>query len=306
MSGVLPVAETAHPAVATGWRHFAIVVLLMYSPISLADDARMVGKGVISTTAVEYGATVDPREGTLYFVRSDAAWGSPGCGRILASTPNGSEWSTPVPFLSGDGICYGDPFVSPDGQLFLFTSDSHDDPKRKDDDIWFMQRTQSGWSKPSRIEAVNSVDSESSPVLTRSGTLYFSSSRPGGAGAGDLWLAIRSGKHFARPESLGRTINTEHGEWNLFVDPDETYLLFESSGRANAMSPAGDLYRSSRKDGEWTKPVPITSINTTGSELMPRPSLDGRSFYFTRSIGKDADIFVVPANTILQSLAPGP
>ncbi|MEZ5462808.1 hypothetical protein [Dokdonella sp.] len=282
-------------------RGLAFVLLALLSGACLADEARVLGKGIVSTAAVEYGAAVDPINGALYFVRTDAPWGTPGCGRILVSLPNEAEWSEPSDFLAGNDVCYGDPFVSPDGQQFFFTSNAHEDPERSDDDIWSMRRTASGWSKPARVDGLNSTAAEFSPVSTRSGTLYFASDRPGGSGSGDLWRARRLGTRYAQPENLGTSVNSEHGEWNLFVDPEEEYLLFESSGRAGAMSAAGDLYRSWRRGDSWSVPMPVVSINTSQSELMPRPSLDGQLLYIARSNAQGgADILEVPVSLVLE------
>lgn len=262
-----------------------------------ATPARL-GAGVISTDAVEYGGIVDARDGALYFVRSDAPWGQPGCGRILVSRPVENGWSAPSVFLGGR-TCYGDPFISPDGQWFLFTSNAHEDG-RTDDDIWMMRRSPTGWSEPLNLVEVNSTGNEYSPVRVTSGALYFASDREGGFGKGDLWKADYSIGRFGEPANLGAVLNTAAGEWNLFVDADETYLLFEASGRPEGRSTQGDLYLSRRLGSSWSAPRPTLSVNTVGSELMVRPSADDTRFLYTstRDTG-NADLYCIDSDQLL-------
>jgi len=62
-------------------------------------------------------------------------------------------------------------------------------------DIWASTRgnPHDPWSTPSHVEgAVNTPDIDSQPHLSRDGrTLIFTSSRPGGSGGTDLWMATR-------------------------------------------------------------------------------------------------------------------
>ncbi|HET7038395.1 MAG TPA: hypothetical protein VFH97_00825, partial [Gemmatimonadales bacterium] len=62
-------------------------------------------------------------------------------------------------------------------------------------DIWVSTRATPGdvWSTPVNLEVVNSAAIDGRPALSFEGTeLYFQSTRPGGQGAFDLWVARRS------------------------------------------------------------------------------------------------------------------
>lgn len=117
--------------------------------------------------------------------------------------------------------------------------------------------------------------------MSVSGTLYFASAREGGFGQGDLYRAAPSGNGFASPENLGAAFNTETGEWNLWVAPDENEILFEASSRASNVSVPGDLYYSWRTASGWTSAIPISKLNTRGSDLLPRTHPDGDTLYYT-------------------------
>jgi hypothetical protein len=56
-------------------------------------------------------------------------------------------------------------------------------------------------------------------------TLYFASSRPGGAGGMDLWLARRTGEAWGEPENLA-AVNSASDEGWPALSPDETELWF--------------------------------------------------------------------------------
>jgi DNA-binding beta-propeller fold protein YncE len=80
---------------------------------------------------------------------------------------------------------------------------------------------------------------------------------------------------------LGPAINSSKGEWNLWVSSDESEIIFEASSRPTNVSDSGDLYYSWRTSAGWTLPMPLTSLNSTGSELMPRLHPDGDTLYYT-------------------------
>jgi len=278
----------------------AILTLLA----GLASEPTIVGPGVISTELVERGGVFDPVDGSLYFVRSDAPWGEPSCGRILGSRPAGGRWTDPEPVFEGDA-CYDDPFVSSDGERLYFTSNAHRDPARRDDDIWVAKRAADGWGPPERVPGVNSEGQEASPVETASGSLYFSSTRPGGLGQGDLWRARASAPGFAEPEPLGPIVNGPTGEWNLLVAADESWIIFEASGRPEGLSPAGDLYLSLATAEGWSRPRHLAAVNTTGSDLMPRLSLDGAALLYTSTrsaASRNADLYLVPLSEVASEL----
>lgn len=141
---------------------------------------------------------------------------------------------------------------------------------------------------------------------TASGALYFASTRPGGLGQGDLWRARASGGGFAEPESLGPAINSPTGEWNLLVAADESWIIFEASGRSDGLSPAGDLYLAMATPEGWSRPRPLAAVNTTGSDLMPRLSVDGASLLYTSTrsaASRNADLFLVPLSEVAPELA---
>ena len=250
------------------------------------------------------GLAFSPDGSKAFFSAWDGKWGSK---RALKRTiyvfhkqPTG--WSKPqtAPF-SGE-YSDDDPFVSPDGRWLYFVSERPilGAELRPDGDIWRYSLDGDG-----QLEhlAVNSSAAEYSPVVTVSGTLYFASARDGGVGQGDLYRAGADGLGFAPPEPLGMALNSDTGEWNLWVSADESEILFEASSRVTNVSVPGDLYYSWKTDAGWTAAQPVTSLNSIGSDLLPRMHPDGSTlFYTTANLGGQARIVSAPWPPLREQL----
>ncbi|MEO1653753.1 MAG: hypothetical protein AAFU64_09420, partial [Bacteroidota bacterium] len=99
---------------------------------------------------------------------------------------------------------------------------------------------------------------------------------------------------FQATQVLSEAINNQHYEADVFIDPEEAYIIFcaerpEGRGR-------GDLYISFKKsDGSWAPSKNMGSlINTAGHELCPFVSKDGKYFFYT----SNQDIYWVDARVI--------
>lgn len=260
--------------------------------------------GIISTDLIEYYTAFTPDGNTLYFVRRDAKWGdfndkTPGF--IYTSIRQNGKWQSPTPASFSGEHSDGAPFISKNGQYFFFTSKRpREDKEAIDTDIWLMTQTASGWSSPTPLTGdINSDKTEFSPVLTNSGNLYFASMRPGGFGQGDVYVCKFDGKACENVQNLGEQINSPTGEWNVFVDPKETYMIFEASGRIPNKD-NGDLYISFKKRGEWQQAVYMDVLNTEGSDLAVRLSPNGQTLYFAQSENGKVDIKFVSIDVIEQ------
>jgi hypothetical protein len=227
------------------------------------------------------GLTFTPDGKHAFWVEWDGAWGSKGTQRVIymAELRDGT-WTKPVPAFFSGQYSDDDPFVSPDGRWLYFVSDrpANDADENPDADIWRYSLTDED-----RLEhlSVNSAAAEYSPVVTASGALYFASTRVGGPGQGDIYRAAPTVDGFAAAEVLGPAFNSPAGEWNLWVSADESALIFEASSRATNVSESGDLYYSWKTPAGWTAAVPVASLNTAGSELMPRLHPDSETLYYT-------------------------
>lgn len=199
---------------------------------------------------------------------------------IISMKNNGQEWSAPeVANFSGEHSD-ADPFITADGKYLYFVSKRPIDgllTPKTDWDIWRVEKIDGEWTNPERLESdINSDKDDIYPCLTKDGTLYFSSGRGGGNNR-DIYFAKSNGSDFEPSVKLSETIN-EFWEGDLYISPNEDYMIFRSYGR-----PAGNgLYITFRSNGDWSTPQYMgKDINKTGDELCPMVDPDGKYFFFS-------------------------
>jgi hypothetical protein len=251
---------------------------------------KLFAKGVISTEDDEFGETFTPDGKTCFFSKKSPSTLSSNVFVICYSTFKNGKWNEPAiaPF-SGKYKDFN-PCVSPDGSKIFFISNRTDSIKKTSDtDIWMVERLGDGWTSPVNIGApVNSPGYELGCSVAKNGNLYFSST--GNTGNLDLYCSKFVNGKYQKPDSLGGAINSVYGESDPFIAPDESYILFSSTGRPDAASGTGasagyqrsDLYISFHKEGKWTTAKNLgPSINSPAEESSPWVSRDGKTFYFT-------------------------
>jgi len=147
--------------------------------------------------------------------------------------------------------------------------------KQKDWDIWYADRTKSGWSEPVNAGIlINTPDIEIHPSVTNDGTLYFCRENY-------IYRSKYVNGNYLKPEKLGDSINSEYGEGDVFVARDESFIIF-ASGRTGGFG-RNDLYISFRdNDGSWTQSKNMgDKINSKEIEYCPYVSPDGKYLFFT-------------------------
>jgi hypothetical protein len=253
---------------------------------------RMVGEGVISTPDDESGFALSDNVAVFGKVTPTTA-GTP-LQVVCVSRMAGGRWGTPevAPF-SGMYRDFG-PAMIPGGTRLFFISDRPTgDTKRKDLNIWYVDRRTDGWGEPQLLgEPVNSISQEYGVSVTKDGTLYFSSNRAGGKGSFDLYRAVLTGGEYRTAENLGAAINTEGLEVQPAISPDERTLVFTALGRDDEITGVhkqynkGDLYISFRRNGEWTPARNCgPRVNSGGEESWPQFSSDGQRLFFSSERG---------------------
>ncbi len=234
--------------------------------------------GPLSTREDELNATFTPDGRELYYTRKLGER----FGVILVSRRAPDRWSDgEVAPFSGQYPDY-DPFVTPDGRriYWISTRPVNGEP-RSDYEIWFAERRDDGWGPATHLEGpVNSSAGEYHPTVAADGSMYFSSTRPGGSGRGDLYRSRPEGAGYGPPERLDDAINTAAFEGDPFIAADGSYLVFTAYGRTGDGND-GDLYVSLRQGAGWAAPRKLGhGINSAAQEYAPVGSRDGKWLFF--------------------------
>jgi hypothetical protein len=211
-------------------------------------------------------------------------------------------WSPPEPIPYLDNFEAGDFTIAPDGKTLVFASNIHLEEigsEGEGGNIWVVKKTETGWTEPRHIGlGINTKYHDSYPCLAANGNLYFFSRRPGGYGDSDLYIAKFVDGEYQAPVNLGPKLNTEYHEWDTYIAPDESYMIYCST------KPEGlgedDLYITFKhSDGTWSEPVHMgNEINTAKSENRPYVSPDGKYFFYTSTIRGNRDIYWTDAKII--------
>ncbi len=207
---------------------------------------------------------------------------------IMLMNYNGTSWSEPKVASFSGVYSDADPFITHDGNWLYFISKRPIDTtgiEKMDWDIWRSYKTGDIWSEPERLSfGINSEADETYPSLTQNGKLYFSSGRIGKNNK-DIFYAEKTENGFNSPVRLNDTINS-HWEGDIFISPDEDYMIFSSYGR----EAGSGLYITFSEDGRWRIPQRMNEeINVTGREFCPIVSPDGKYFFFTSSRSKETN-----------------
>lgn len=269
----------------------------------VGDAPALFAPGVISRRYGEMNAAFSPDGTELYVTLKDAADRS---STILVTRLVDGRWQPPrvAPFSGRyDDV---DPMFSPDGTRLYFSSyrpRQPGAPPASDADIWYVERRDGAFGEAIHVGApVSTPHDDFYPSLTRDGTLYYSV-WDGQRRTGDIFRA-RLVDGAVQVENLGAPINTDATEYDPFVAPDESYVIFASTrpgGRGDA-----DLYVSFRDGTGWSAPVSLgPAINTPAREYCPAVSPDGKYFFFTskRAAHADASNGVPAASTVEELTA---
>ncbi|MDW3193758.1 MAG: hypothetical protein R8G66_15410 [Cytophagales bacterium] len=202
--------------------------------------------GVITTKGQESFPVFDTEAEGLYYTRE---------GHILLSLRAGEEWATPKAIRFSTSARDSAPYLSPDGTYMVFTSDRPFGSGNKKN-LWRSDRVNGQWSEPTALPAPVNIDSlgDYHAAIAGNGDLYFVSyNRPGGKGKSDIYHAELRSDGSWRVRNLGDSINSDKSEADVFIAPDESYLLFASTDRTDSYG-ADDIYISQRENDNWRQP----------------------------------------------------
>ena len=158
----------------------------------------------------------------------------------------------------------------------------------------------SDWGVPTAVAEVNTAAHDGCPIESPNGKqLYIASTRPGGFGKNDIWVAERPNKRsvWGPMTNLGSSINTADHEF-CPTPLGGGKLLFVSDRTACGATPGmtppvGDMYiTKQRRSGTWTAPRHLgcvsdgTGPNFAGGEFGPSlVKVRGKTYLYFSSTG---------------------
>ncbi len=195
------------------------------------------------------------------------------------------------------------PFLSPDGNKLYFVRTFHDNNvggKYSGQDIWRSIKDQFGQWRPAtndfpelnnnRNNAVIGINSDESAIYLTNGYSNITTTILG------IARSIKIGDYFSKPNDVNISgLDSRNSLIGFYINKTEDVLLI-SMDKRNSIGKE-DLYICLKaEDGTWSAPNNLgATINTTGFEISPFLSDDGKLLFFS-SNGRggygDADIFM--------------
>jgi len=182
-------------------------------------------------------------------------------------------------------------------------------------DIWVSRRQTKNdpWSTAVNLgPPINGSSRDSSPSISSDGLeFYFASSRLGGQGNDDIYVAKRATKNdpWGEPVNLGAIVNSSAYECGNKISSDSLMLFF--SGETVSPYRSGgfglsDIWMTRRAtiDDEWNEPVNLGPlVNSSSQDYGPVISQEGDTLYFgsNRTGGSgNYDIYQAPIIPIVD------
>jgi len=246
------------------------------------DELELFGPHFISTHLHERDIAIHPLGQELIYTLGNQKQSRRA---LVALHQQGKNWSPPsVLNISGK---YQDiePFYANDGNRLFFASNRpmRGESEAGDYNIWYADRDIDGWKSPIALDTIiNREGDEFYPSLSANGNLYFTATREDGIGREDIFVSRFENEIWQKPSVLDSNINTKFYEFNAYIDPDETVLIFSSFGRPDGQG-GGDLYYSIKEaDGSWSKSKNMGDIvNSPQLDYCPFIDVENDVFYFT-------------------------
>ena len=222
--------------------------------------------------------------------------------KIFRMTEGENGWTEPALIKYTDKAFQYSPFISPDGDKFMFMA-GISKPKMGGTDslpeVRILTRKDNDWESQSLLGTSIGGAQPFYITMAQNSTLYFSCKDRDG-----IYKSEYKDSRYLPAEKLPDEINYLENVSHPFIAPDESYLIVQYWNKEANNSL--DLYISFRKnDGTWTKAINMgDKINSTDNEMCPSVSNDGKYIFLGRLIqGKKTDIYWVDAK-IINELKP--
>jgi len=194
-----------------------------------------------------------------------------------------------------------EPFYLTDGLKIYFVSNRPiDNTSRstKDFDIWYVERDtlNKDWSEPKNLGSpINTEHDEFYPSITTNGNIYFTRDNTSLKNKDDIYFSEFKDLQYTEPITLPNEINSEGYEYNAFVAPDESFLIYGSYNRNGGFG-SGDLFISFHNDMTgWTPAENLGElVNSDKMDYCPFVDMKTGTLYFTSKLDNTSTKFEKP------------
>lgn len=258
----------------TGPKRFPVLTGSYLGQTPPVSEAKLFAPDIVS------GAKDDDNHGSITFMPDgkeiywNMRWNEKG--KIWLTKLLNDKWTEPeIASFCETGLYMDDnPFITPDGQKLFFTSTRPGAVSEKKENIWFVERTSSGWSEAKPVSSkVNAMKLHWGISVSDSGTLYFGGTGQDDYGRGDIYYSKPVNGVYSQPVNIGAVINSKDLDHCPYIAPDESYIIFSRFGRTGR----GFYISFKDKSGKWLKPVKFTKYS---GDVCPLITPDGRYFFF--------------------------
>ena len=196
------------------------------------------------------------------------------------------------------------PSIHPDGSRLFFQSDRPIDPTESEFEynIWYVDREKDSWSEPKSIgRPVNGRNNTGGASVTLDGTLYFTVMDM--EGPQELYRSEFHNGSYGEPVRLPRQVNAAVQQFDSYVSPDESFLIFYAMAGRGGHGASGGLAVAFRDEhGTWGATKDLGSLFNSGDRTGTATiSPDGRYVFFSQpdpESGTDMDVFWVDAGVV--------
>ncbi len=229
---------------------------------------------------------------------------------IISIKKENGLWNNPqIASFSGQYFDL-EPFFSPDGLKIYFASNRPIDNAStsiKDFDIWYLEydTVNKDWLEPKNLGSpINTQYDEFYPSIASNGNLYFTRDNTSLKSKDDIYFSEFKNSEYKEPVVLPNAINSDGYEYNAFIAPDESFLIYGCYNRDGGFG-SGDLFISFHTETGWTSAKNLGGhINSDKMDYCPYVDIKTNTLYFTSRLDNTITKFERPLtiNELLEEL----
>jgi Tol biopolymer transport system component len=152
-------------------------------------------------------------------------------------------------------------------------------------DLLTAQRAQAdaAFGMATSIPELDTPSNEEDPTLSPDGLrIFFTSDRPGGLGAYDIWQASRNATTDAFSTiALTANVSSTQDERHTYYVPGALYF-------ASSRTSSYHIYRAAEQSGGFASPLLVAELSSSGFDYCPVVTTDELRIYFASDRGSDA------------------